>query len=165
MKDSPRRSSPIRTMARDMRSHFGSRAWEWILAGMMLGVSYQFLSGGDTVASTRSYAVLAWMGDDDMWGETALTIGGLRLVALIINGSFRRSRYVSPVVRLAASMASIAYWFALCGGLYLVNPHAITVPILFGLILGEAFTASNIAHHIGRGDQRAVYVVAPARGQ
>lgn len=69
----------------------GAVAWP---GSMMQGPSYQYL------------LVIA---PEAFWGVTGVAIGSLRLLALYINGNWRRT----PVLRFVGAMAGLVWWLIL----------------------------------------------------
>jgi hypothetical protein len=83
----------ILRLARDIRRHFPIRVPEWIMAAVLLGWSFMLSSDPDTFQRSADFAELARYGDEIFWSTICLLVALLRLVALIVNGTFHQFRY------------------------------------------------------------------------
>ena len=61
---------------------------------------------GDTFAISRSYDAFQAVGNEEAWGRFLMLIGVARIVALMINGAWRRT----PVIRFIGSMVAAILW-------------------------------------------------------
>lgn len=76
-----------------------------------------------------------------VWGLVALSAGGLRLVALLINGLWHRT----PTIRWLTSMASILIWF-LVAAAFATSPIINMGVILYGWnMLADMYSAMRAA--------------------
>lgn len=103
-------------------SHFPARRSEWALASMLFATGVILLLPGVTFdVRTPIFRVLADMAEEDVWGYACLLFGGVRLMALIINGTFlphsKFSRY-SPHARGGMAFGSCFFWAAISYGLF-----------------------------------------------
>lgn len=91
----------------------GTRAVEYMLAWMMLG--WGLVVGwwpGDVMVGP-TFATLIGIMSEQSWANVAVTVGTLRLVALIVNGSWRRT----PLLRFVGAACGMLWW-SLLGALY-----------------------------------------------
>lgn len=107
----------LRTLAEGVWSHFGVRFTEWLGAVPLLGMGYVLFMQPGTLWLTPSFATLARWATEPIWMNTVLAVGILRLLALIVNGSFKSFRY-SPTIRFAASCVAALFWMLFLVGIY-----------------------------------------------
>ena len=98
------------TMGTGARGH--TRAVEYMLAWLMIGWGVAVLLPGDILIGPTSKYLLT-IASEPAWGVMAITVGSLRLMALIINGSWRRS----PLLRLFGAVCGLMWWIWQ-GGIY-----------------------------------------------
>lgn len=106
-------------LAHGIRSHFPARVSEWALAAALTTWGYILLLPQDTFAISPAYRHMAAMASETKWGSAAVTIGGVRLLALIINGTFAETPYgkISPHVRGLTAFFSCFAWVQILIGL------------------------------------------------
>lgn len=85
-----------------------TRSVEWLLAAMMVAWGVGLLLPGDTMALTQ-YRLLRDMAPEFVWAAWSIGIGGLRFVALYVNGSWRRT----PLIRAGCAVFGIIWWLLL----------------------------------------------------
>jgi hypothetical protein len=96
-------------IAGGIREHFPARVSEWIMTGAILGW-YLVLSADPTTFDTsRSFEVLARYGDEASWALLCFVVGLVRLLALVVNGTFHQFRY-APHLRGVASFVACVFW-------------------------------------------------------
>lgn len=104
----------------DTLDHEG-RAWEWVAALALLGMAFVMALPGDTLG----YGIYSFLGAVGI-GEPALTlifgsVGGLHVIALIVNGVFRRT----PEWRGAGSIVG----FTIFGTLFILSLWEVLSPV------------------------------------
>lgn len=82
-----------------------TRSVEWLLSCLMLTWGVILLAPNDSFANP-AYQWLATIGEERVWGGLALGIGALRVVALYVNGSWRRT----PLIRAFAAVVGLMWW-------------------------------------------------------
>lgn len=125
-------------VARGVTEHFPARASEWALAGMMMIWGIIVLQPGDLFAKMPAYAYMHWIAPEQAWGMATISVGAVRLMALVINGTFLDTWWGkwSPWVRCILSFASCFLWFAISFGLigsHVLSTGLATYPFLFAL--------------------------------
>jgi hypothetical protein len=102
-----------------VKKHFRIRVSEWALATATLLWGSILLGPSDTFGSSKAYTAMASLAGENIWGMGAVIIGGLRLTALLINGSFGETWYgtFSPHIRAICSFANCFLWFEIIIGL------------------------------------------------
>lgn len=130
-------------------SHFVLRSPEWWLASALFGFGFQLAMPPDIFSTSSAYEVLASLASQKTWATLLLIISSLRILALILNGTFRLSRQWTPLVRSATAFVSAGAWFAVAGGLYFGNPHAVGVPVYFSLVVADLTLSVFIAKQAG----------------
>lgn len=96
-------------LAGGIRQHFGMRLSEWVMALPLFGWSMALSSGGDAFAKSDVFAELARYGDALFWSNICIAAGFVRLIALVINGTFRQFQY-APHLRAGASLVAAIFW-------------------------------------------------------
>lgn len=115
-----------------IREHFGMRVTEWIMTASLFAWSAVLATSGERFAASPAFAQLARYGDGVFWSNICLVAAFVRLVALVINGTFRQFQY-SPHGRAVASMLACIFW----GQIVL----AVTLAYLAGNSLGTGTIA------------------------
>jgi len=72
---------------------------------MMLAWGIGLLLPGDTLTLPQ-YRLLGEIAPEPVWAAWSVCVGGLRLVALYINGSWRRT----PLIRSSCSIFGMIWW-------------------------------------------------------
>ena len=96
--------------------HFPARGTEWMTAMVMWSIGWTLLAPGSTFSASPAWASMASMASEETWGAICFAIGTLRIVALLINGTFDRFTW-SPHIRAATSFAACFIWYHLATGL------------------------------------------------
>lgn len=100
----------VRRIANGVRSHWDIRASEWLMLfpALGMGVALSVLQP-DMFDSSPSFATIAKWNGEDFWGFWVLVCATIRLIALVVNGTFDEFRY-SPHMRLVASLVGVLFW-------------------------------------------------------
>jgi len=75
-------------------------------AAMCLSIGLILLHPGETFAISRTYDAFASVGNEQEWGKVLMFSGVARIVALLINGAWRRT----PIIRFAGSAIAVSLW-------------------------------------------------------
>ena len=134
-----------------IRKHFRVRATEWLLSGVMLLWGVLLLCPSDTFAMP-SYGELARIGSEDAWGWFGVTVGGLRLLVLIINGALRPS----PHLRAILAWLSSYFWWQLSLGFYMAGEGGMALALCPLAVVFDVFNAAMAAGDAGEIDARAL---------
>lgn len=107
-------------LAQGVQKHFAARRSEWALAFGLTGWGYVVAKPSILFTTVPAYSYMAQMASEATWGRGALIIGMLRILALIINGTFPGTIYgeYSPAVRGVFSFASCFVWASITIGLF-----------------------------------------------
>lgn len=108
----------LRTLARGVVTHAGIRSTEWLGAVPLLGLGWLLYSEPGIFDRTASFAMLSRWGDQATWANILLAVSLARLLALLINGSFRSFTH-SPTIRFLASWAGGIFWALFTMGIYI----------------------------------------------
>jgi hypothetical protein len=79
-----------------------TRSVEWLLASMMVAWGFGLLLPGDTM-SLPQHRMLGALAPEFVWAAWSISIGAVRVLALYINGSWRRT----PLFRVAGRQPGI----------------------------------------------------------
>lgn len=119
---------------------FRQRASEWMLAGIMFTMGWVLLQPYDMFANP-SYAGLAQIAPQLHWGLLCAALGGFRLIALWINGSWR----ATPHLRSILAFVSSVFWFQLVLGIIASPALSTNVAIFPWLLATDIYCAFRAA--------------------
>lgn len=85
-----------------------TRAIEWLFACMMMVWGAMLLLPGNML-SAPTFELLLAVAPERTWGFFSITVGYLRVMALVINGHWRRS----PILRMLAAVLGMMWWTCL----------------------------------------------------
>ena len=146
----------LRRLGEGIASHFHVRAGEWIMVPasivMGLGLTYQ----EDMFGLSPSFSALSSLMPQSAWASLILFAAVLRLLALIVNGTFSGFRW-APHMRAGAAMVNLIFWMQFGIGFlssFLYGGGAITGAITYLLIV-TPFEAANFV--------RALHDIQPRR--
>lgn len=125
-----------------VRSHFVTRMPEWGLSAILMAFAIQLLRPSDSFHSSSGYALLSRHVSETGWGCFAATVAGAWLLALLINGSFKRTRRVTPWVRSICALAAAGFWTTNAAVIL------ITIPSSPGVINNSGFAFFALAYSI-----------------
>jgi hypothetical protein len=97
-----------------MRRFFPLRASEWILAFMMISWGIVLAEPTSTFELTPIYVGLQRIGSEETWSWICLSIGSIRLFALMMNDTWPR---ITLPLRTLMSFASCFFWFQVTLGI------------------------------------------------
>lgn len=129
-----------------LKQHFPARLPEWHMAGLtfLWGVYVALHPGLFVQEATRQvFSGMFQMVADlpyppsVVWGVACILVGGLRLVALFINGAYSRT----PLIRLMMSFASAFIWTQVVIGLIKTGVPNTGLVIYSGLVLLDIMSA------------------------
>lgn len=129
-----------------IHKHLPERVAEWALAIVLVRFGWTLLQPGDTFALSPTFTDMANMASENVWGWGCFLIGVVRLLALIVNGTFWDTIYsrYSPHVRGITAVISIFAWTNICYGMWAsgVNTTGLAVyPVLLVLDIWCVFHA------------------------
>lgn len=143
-------------IARGVTTHFVTRWGEWVKSAIMVAMGFQLQRPDELFATYPIYRVMAAVASENAWGSLLILIGGIRLMALAINGTFQAYRLstLTPLIRSALSFLSAGVWFALAWGYWAALPGGIGFIMAAGLMLCDLGLCLNIAREAGAADMR-----------
>lgn len=142
-------------IAAGIKEHFPARRSEWVLAGFLGGWGV-ILGAPDAVFDTsRTFDGLRAFGSEASWAWTCLLIGAVRLLALLINGTFAHTAYgrYSPHVRGSLAFLSCFIWTAISIGIYNSGVSSTGLVIYPGLLFLEITNVSEALKDAGEVDR------------
>jgi hypothetical protein len=110
----------ILRIAGGIRQHFGMRVTEWIMTASLFGWSTVLSANSMTFGRNRSFDVIAQYGTEMTWANICMAAGFIRLVALVVNGTFKQFKY-SPHLRAGASFVACVFWGQISLGVFLAS--------------------------------------------
>lgn len=96
-------------VTRGVREHFSIRVSEWAMVHPTFWMGIALMLQPDMFSTSPSFASLARWADEGVWSSLAIGCAFVRVVALVVNGTFR-SFTLAPHLRAAASLVGIAFW-------------------------------------------------------
>lgn len=109
-------------VVKGMTSHFAGRWPEWVLAILLFAMGCKLLSPTEVFQSSPGFRSMTEFGTETQWGFFLVSIGGVRILALAINGTFSCLARWTPIARAAFALLSGFAWFSIAIGLYVSNP-------------------------------------------
>lgn len=117
-----------------------TRSVEWLLASMMVAWGIGLLLPGNSM-ELPAYRLLGAIAPEPVWAAWSISIGLLRMLALYINGSWRKT----PLVRAVSSLFG-AFWWVVLGYCFLKSgpwPYPAGVAWFPVLFLFECYSISR----------------------
>jgi hypothetical protein len=108
-------------VVRGVQRHFMYRLPEWAAALNMGLFAVTLLKPAKTFSSSASYNVMASIADENTWGVAVGLVSAVRLIALLLNGTFPVFARYSPLTRSVCAFLSAAAWCALAVSFYRAN--------------------------------------------
>ena len=135
----------------DIFAHFVPRRIEWLFASIVFLLGWKLLQPENTFASApATYRLLAELTDETRWGWILFAIGGARLAALFLNGTWSPFAPFSPLTRSVTAFLTAGVWFSFALGIYLGN-SAGTGAVVYGMMfVFEVVVAWEIATEAGQ---------------
>lgn len=142
-------------IVRGVTEHFRARAPEWALSVMLVIWGAIVYAPGDTF-TTPAWSVMQLIADERTWGLSALIIGAIRLLALIMNGTFWTTWYgrLSPHVRAVMAFLSCFVWLQISLGLVLAGTVSTGLAIYPLLLALDFYNVLSAAHDAGDMDRK-----------
>jgi hypothetical protein len=120
---------------------------EWIFALIVFTWGLRML--GSPFLENGSYAMLNGMADQATWGVICLTLGGLRLIVLFVNGAWR----ASPHARAALSFVSLVFWIAIIASFVNAGAQGTGLAVYPWVAVFEGWAAWRAVTEAGRADR------------
>lgn len=137
----------ILRVAHGVHHHFPKRVVEWGLSTILINWGMILVRDGATIKPDGALAGLLRLASEDIWGIAAISVGVMRLVALIINGSFYKTPLVkyAPYGRLIGSFASCFIWMQVTLALLKYDDVALGLSIYPVFLAWDMFTVFHTA--------------------
>lgn len=120
-----------------MKDHFKLRLPEWGFAGMMMAYGSTLIWNHNhninTFLLSTGYATMASLAPAVVWGWAICVVSGVRLLALILNGTFGWFKSISPIVRSITSGLSAFVWALIAVGIWFADTRYPGIWIFGGL--------------------------------
>ena len=148
----------ILRIAEGIRNHFPARASEWALAA---GLSHwgRIVYNEPSIFNRPGFSQMAEWAEPRTWGLAAMTVGGIRLIALVINGTFADTRYgqISPHVRGATAFLSCFVWLQIYLGLQISGDTTTGLGIYPYLLALDCYNTARAFGDAGEADRAKKY--------
>lgn len=158
MKSAATEAAPmlILRMIDGIQSHFKARMTEWIMAFPTGATAFGFMVQPDMFSKSPSYGGIASWATEYVWLWVFLFCFTIRMVALVVNGTFEAFRH-SPHLRVLASVICFNAWGWFTGGFlnaylngrgaFLIVPACLTLCMIEGLNTFRATTDIALQHN------------------
>lgn len=144
-------------ITRGIAAHFPTRFPEWLMAWPAFLAGASFILQPGMFATSPSFSTIERWATQPAWACVVLVYAAIRLLALIVNGTFAGFRY-SPHFRAAASLAGLWFWGQLCVGFTisaLTGGGAWLAPVLLStFVIAELVNLYRSASDIGPASKR-----------
>ncbi|WP_342361427.1 hypothetical protein [Terrarubrum flagellatum] len=132
----------ILRLARGIHKHFPARRSEWALGAMLFSLGAILLHPDNLFDSTPLYHGLKLIASEKVWGWGCFLVGFVRLIALILNGTFADTAYSrwSPHVRGAMAFLSCFFWAGITIGIFYAADHPVFGMGIFPFLLALELT-------------------------
>jgi len=131
-------------VARGITDHFPARASEWALSLVLLNWGWTLMLPGSVFGTSSAFVEMAKWASEPVWGWACFLMGGIRFVALFVNGTFPSFRF-SPHVRSLMSFFSCAFWFTISFGILQANVPTTGLAVYPVLLLLDMYNAYRAA--------------------
>lgn len=144
---------PYLRIVRGVTAHFRARAGEWALATMLVIWGW-LVYLPEEMFTSPAYAIMRLTAREEVWGMAALIVGGIRLIALILNGTFWKTWYgrFSPHIRSIMAGLSCFVWSQISLGLLLSGEATTGLAIYPVLLLFDFYNVMSAAGDAGATD-------------
>ena len=129
--------------------HFLIRAPEWAMVYFMVGFGFQLALPTPTFPTSHAYDLMAKVMPEEVWATLTIGVGCCRLVALVLNGTYRHSRKWSPLFRSVTAFVSSGVWFIILLGVWIANPVSTGVTNYLGFFTIDLTLSIMIAKPAG----------------
>lgn len=106
-------------MTQSTSAAYPDRLVEWMFAAMMMSWGAWLLVPAWSTFQNPQYGALAALASEQTWGVWSVSVGTVRMAALYVNGSHRRT----PLLRCVCAALGLIWWLVLIY-LFLLSPQA-----------------------------------------
>lgn len=148
----------IGRMVGGVTGHFHTRAMEWLFAYFLFGLGVFFVLVPDAFQVQPAFAGIQQFTGQAVWGWLCCTIGFIRLLALIVNGTFAHKGMpyatISPYVRSLMAGLSCFFWMSISFSI-LAHGASSGLVIYPGILIAEFYNIARAARDAGRAAEDA----------
>ena len=129
-----------------VRRHFPNRGLEWFATAVTIDWGWTLLWEPPNLTSPGFQVMLHYL-TEFSWAILMLTVGLLRLAALIVNGTFSETAYSrwSPHVRAVGAFISLFFWIQITLSLILGSPTGTGLAVYKWILVFELFNLVRCA--------------------
>lgn len=141
-----------------VKTHLSERIAEWVLAFAMFNWGRTLLGPTDLFLTNPALSGLAFIAPEHVWGWVMEIIGGLRIAALLLNGTFAGTVYSrwSPHIRGVTATVSAFIWFQVILGLMRSHVETTGMAIYPSVLALETWCVIRAAREAGSADRKAL---------
>ena len=144
-------------ITRGIAAHFPIRLTEWLMCYPAFLMGAVLVLQPEMFDTSPSFATVAKWGDESAWASVVLSCAALRLIALVVNGTFKAFRF-SPHLRALSSFVGVLFWSQFGLGFTaaaIFGAGAWSAPVAYStLALAELANLYRSASDIGRASKR-----------
>lgn len=141
----------VRTIMVSLHEHFRIRVTDWLLSAILFSWGFCLLWTDPLVWELPTFSGLADIAPQQTWAVLTMAVGFTRLIALFVNGAYRRS----PHWRGGLAFLSCFVWVQLTLGLSTAELAGPGLGIFPWLALADAFNTMRAAADARVSDDRA----------
>ena len=150
----PDNSVPLlRRLLRGAMHHLALRIGDWFMSSIVLSLGLVLLTHREMFDVHPQYIFLKQYGSVGSWGWACVTVGGARVAALFVNGTFRSFRF-SPHMRFAMATLTCFLWFQITLGLIATHTPTMTLALFPNLLLFDLYNVFLAASEAGVVERR-----------
>lgn len=128
---------------KSLQTTFPTRAMEWLFAWGLLNFGLMMVINPDMMASSPAWNGLLEVASQETWRLALLSVGTIRLAALLVNGMYWRT----PHARCAMAFVSCYFWWKLTVGLFEnLSFVAAFVPLF---LVFDAYNGIRVGREVG----------------
>ena len=132
----------ILRLAQGVTSHFRLRVGEWLCGAMLFAWGALVYAPAATFENSLAFDVMAQIGSEATWGSAVMTVGTLRLMALIINGTFAAFPYAAHA-RAVTAMLGCFVWLQVSLGFWESGVATTALAVYPFLLVFEIFNTAS----------------------
>lgn len=136
--------------------HFQARLSEWVLSSILVALGIVIAQPDQMFERAPSLKMLTLVAPEMTWAWVCLLTGMVRLLALVVNGTFADSAYgrFSPHVRGTLAFFSCLIWYAFVLGIWISGVNSIGIIFLTGIYVFEFFTIKEAFSDARQADEQ-----------
>jgi hypothetical protein len=137
------------------REHLQKRFTEWVIAFALIAWGVLLLSHPGYFDTNVLFATMASIAGPGAWGSAAIFIGGLRVVFLTINGTYRQSGHIRAVGSGLSAVMWATIWGSYLANCIITGYYVVNLATVGALLLIDIYSLWFAAEDAKRADNEA----------